>query len=93
MSKDANVFDSKAFDGGITTNPSAETVFQLLLPVIEKLGSELHTSNPGIIWIRIIFLTYSSCFFVVHHNPKLSYMVWSLPQSLRRRRFNSYRIF
>ena len=41
ISKETNVFDSKAFDAGMTTNPSAVTVLELLSPVIEKFGSEL----------------------------------------------------
>ena len=41
ISKETNVFDSKAFDAGMTTNPSAATVLELLSPVIEKFGSEL----------------------------------------------------
>ena len=41
ISKEINVFDSKAFDAGMTTNPSAVTLFELLSPVIEKFGSEL----------------------------------------------------
>ena len=41
ISKETNVFDSRAFDAGMTTNPSAATVLELLSPVIEKFGSEL----------------------------------------------------
>ena len=41
ISKETNVFYSKAFDAGMTKNTSASTVFELLSPVIEKFGAEL----------------------------------------------------